>query len=592
MAQKAPASATGIELDPDEARRKHELWSRHFNVVEVPLSRAFGLFLVTLLVVVHNRLFLPSYSRAELLRFVLVLAVYAGFSWLALRTFYGRTGPLDLGHAFLALDIAVFLFAIYHTGGERSWLLFLLIVRVADQATTSLGQVRTYAHLSVLGYLLLLLYLERVEGRGLSWPIESFKLLAIYSVNLYVSFTARAAEGLRRRTSDSVRLARQLILTLREKQAQIEEARAQAEELSRLKSEFIANISHEIRTPLGAIIGMATIALDADLPAEAREHLRTIAASAQALKAVVDGVLDFSRLEEGRLDLEPAPFRLRAWLEDTIDALLPQVREKGLELAWGVGEDLPGTVVADDGRLRQVLLEIVTNAVKFTDRGKIEIRVERESGGDGGMLAHFWVTDTGVGIPAEKRELIFEAFTQGDASLARRYGGIGLGLSLAARLVARLGGRLWLESEVGKGSTFHFTARFEQALPGQALPTAGAGPPADAFDREAALARLGGDEALLRDAVQAFLEDCPRLVGQLREAVERRDAASVKSAAHAIKGTVAIFSAHPTHEAAARLERLGDQGQLAGIEAEAQRLEMELERFKTAAATFAGPPPP
>ena len=209
------------------------------------------------------------------------------------------------------------------------------------------------------------------------------------------------------------------------------------------------------------------------------------------------------------------------------------------------------------------------------------------------MLAHFRVTDTGVGIPPEESE----------PDLRGLHPGGRLACAPSRRDRARPVSRRF-DSWTGWGAASGWRARwaeaarstsprvFEQAQSGQVLPDRSASPPADAFDREAALARLGGDEALLRDAVQAFLEDCPRLVGQLREAVERRDAAAVKAAAHAIKGTVAIFSAHPTHEAAARLERLGSQGQLAGIEAGAQHLEAELERFKKAAAAFAGPPPP
>ena len=245
------------------------------------------------------------------------------------------------------------------------------------------------------------------------------------------------------------------------KQAEGELARArdQALEAARLKAEFLANMSHEIRTPMNGIVGFTDFALETELTAEQREYLTTVRASAETLLALLNDVLDFSRLEAGKLGLEAAPFSLRLGLRDTLRAIGLRAAEKGLELVCDVPAEVGDAVVGDRGRLRQVVLNLLGNAVKFTERGEVVLRVRPEEAGDDDVLLHFEVADTGIGIPPEQQSLVFGAFVQGDGSYTRRYGGTGLGLAICVPLVERMQGRIWLESEVGRGSTFHFTAR-------------------------------------------------------------------------------------------------------------------------------------
>ncbi len=324
------------------------------------------------------------------------------------------------------------------------------------------------------------------------WSEGLLIILGVAAVRWFWRWRVRRVLGERNRLEKAVEeRTRELLLEkahvidekarVEEQNHKIERLLVQAQEGSRLKGQFLANMSHEIRTPMNGILGMSALGLEASTAEEQRECLEVVKASADSLLVLLNDILDFSKIEAGRLELDPTPFKLREFMEATARTMHAAAQRKGLDLACEVAPGLPAVLVGDASRLRQVLLNLIGNAIKFTETGGVTLHVCLQSGKGPLMLLLFSVHDTGPGIPEDKQRLIFEAFSQADGSTARKYGGTGLGLAISERIVKLMGGKIWVDSRVGEGSAFFFTAYLGQAQESELPVTPPASvPPGDA----------------------------------------------------------------------------------------------------------------
>ena len=281
---------------------------------------------------------------------------------------------------------------------------------------------------------------------------QTFQDIELHTVGLLVNGKLVGSLGIYQDISNRIRAEKEM-----------QQAKEAAEQASRAKSEFLANMSHEIRTPLNGVMGMTDLALDTELTQEQREYLDTVKTSADSLLVVINDILDFSKIEAGKVDLDLVDFDLRDNMERLLKTLAIKADEKGLELLCEIASEVPGIVLGDSNRLNQIVLNLVNNAIKFTHTGEVALKVKLDAEEGSDCILHFIVADTGIGVPLEKQKIIFDPFTQADSSTTRKYGGTGLGLTISARLVAMLGGRIWVESEVGRGTQFHFTARMRNS---------------------------------------------------------------------------------------------------------------------------------
>lgn len=389
---------------------------------------------------------------------------------------------------------------------------------------------------------------------------------------------------------------------LKEAEEALRRAKEWAEDANRTKSEFLANMTHEMRTPMNGVMGMLDLALDSTVPESQREYLLLAQNSARLLLRLIEDVFDFSKMEAGKMGIEETDLRLRDLMDAAMRPLALQAKGKGLELTWKTAPDCPEHLMGDPGRLTQVVFNVVGNAIKFTDAGKVEVSVKVDRTAEEGLMLLFSVRDTGPGIPADRMDDVFKAFTQVDGSRTRRHGGAGLGLSISRKLVEMMGGRIWCESVSGKGTVFHFTVRFREGrevsscaaeapgtshggeFPAGKVRTAFPRPfSSQTFNVVAALKKAGGQPEALSEAIERFVEDGLASMGVLQESLTSGSPSGLEPIAGELRGMAAKVGADKLADEIFRFELAVRKGDMVRCGRLFISMEQEFDNFKAAA---------
>ncbi|HJV62954.1 MAG TPA: ATP-binding protein [Albitalea sp.] len=452
---------SSFTLDPALLAQRRAASARRVHTVQIPLIRAAGFVILSVILVLQDLRLGGPFPRPALLLLVAANLSYAGLSWFVLQLGHGRTGRFDLSMMFMHLDLLVWLADLHHLERSHLFFAYLLLVRVADQVGFGFRRAFYFNHVVVAAYVGYTAWIS-VHEPARAQLVDRLAMAAMmYLLGTYLAFTGSVTERLRHRMQQAVRAARELVASLEHKTAaleaqarELEQARRQAEQASVAKSQFLAIVSHEMRTPMNGILGTTELLLGTALAPLQRQYAQTAHRSAMALLALIDNVLDLSRLEAGKLAIQPRPVDLRELVTETVELMKVAAGDKPVTLTCSVPRELPPRLLADPVRLRQLLVNLLHNALKFTERGSIALSVSIREPAPQTVRVRFEVTDTGIGIAADQIDSVFDAFTQADASSTRRHGGTGLGLTIVRDIAALMNGQVGVESRVGEGSIF------------------------------------------------------------------------------------------------------------------------------------------